>query len=122
MRTIPIAIALLCFAVALPADAATRSSKKQPWGAIAFNSKTSAFGYAVDRDSKRTAEAEASRQCGADCDVIHSFRNNCGAIANDARRFFWATGATRAIAEQQALGKCTGGACKIAVWACTSEK
>lgn len=123
MRIVVIAAALLLVAASFPADAAgARTAKKQLWGAIAFSSRTEAFGYAVDQSTKRAAEAEASRQCGADCDVIKSFRNSCGAIARDARRFFWATGATRAIVEQQALGKCKGGACKIAVWACTSEK
>ena len=54
--------------------------------------------------------------------MIRSFRNACGAIAKDAQRFIWATGATRAITEQQALDECTGDACAIVVWACTSEE
>jgi len=123
MRIFAIFAVLLLAATSLTANATgARSAKKQLWGAIAFSNKTEAYGYAVDQSTKRAAEAEASRQCGADCDVIKSFRNACGAIARDTRRFYWATGATRAIVEKQALDKCKGSACKISVWACTSEK
>ncbi|MGB7543114.1 MAG: DUF4189 domain-containing protein [Burkholderiales bacterium] len=123
MRAITIATAVLILVFALAADAAGAfRSRKQLWGAIAYNSKSGAYGFAVDRTSKRAAESEAFRQCGSDCDVTRTFSNSCGAIAGDAHHFAWGAGATRAIAEQKALGKCTSSACKIAVWACTSEK
>ncbi len=124
MRTVAIAGALLALLCVTSSDgfAAARTAKRQLWGAIAYHSGTGAFGYAVDRASKRDAEAEAFRQCGGDCDQVHSFRNNCGALAAKDRRFSWSLGATRAIAEQSALRKCADGTCKIAVWACTSEK
>jgi len=121
MRAITIATAVLTLAFALAAEAAPRSGK-QPWGAIAYNSKSGAFGYAVDRATRRAAESEAFRRCGSDCDVTRTFRNSCGAIADDERQFAWSSGATRAMAEQKALAKCAGSTCKIAVWACTSEK
>ena len=129
MRTFAIAAALLAF-FALATDAAgARSGKRQLWGSIAYNSgKAGVFGYAVDRKTKRDAEAEAFRQCG-DCDVIKTFRDSCGAIADRPKKldkpkkpaFVWETGASREIAERKALQKC-GAECKIAVWACTSEK
>lgn len=102
--------------------AAARAAKKQFWGAIAYSSKSGAYGYAVDMKSKRDAEAEAFRQCRSDCDVIKSFRNNCGAVARKERRFSFSLGATRQIAEQKALEKCGSSGCSIMVWACTSEK
>ena len=81
MRTVAIAAALLAFS-ALATDAAgARLGKRQLWGSIAYNSKSGAFGYAVDVKTKRDAETEAFRQCG-DCDVIKTFRDSCGAIAD----------------------------------------
>ena len=121
MRSFAIAGALLVFSV-LAADASgARVGKRQLFGSIAYNSKSGAFGYAVDVKTRRQAETEAFRQCG-DCDVIKTFRDSCGAIAEKPKRFVWETGASREIAERKALQKCGGAECKIAVWACTSEK
>jgi hypothetical protein len=120
MRATTIAATVLILLFALAADAAAAAgSRKQLWGAIAYNSKSGAYGYAVDRASTRAAESEAFRRCGNDCDVTRTFRNSCGAIADDERHFAWSTGATREMAEQKALEKCAGSTCKIVVWACT---
>jgi len=122
VRSFAIAAALLAFsALATDTAAAARSGKRQLFGSIAYNSKTGAFGYAVDLKTKRDAETEAFRQCG-DCDVIKTFRDACGAIAEKPKKFAWETGASREIAERKALQKCSGAECKIAVWACTTEK
>lgn len=121
MRTALLAAALLAFC-ALPAETwAARTGKKPLWGAIAYSSETGLYGYAVDMKSKRQAEAEAFRQCGSDCDLVRTFRDSCGAIAENPRRFAWETGASREITEMKALKKC-GSGCKVAVWACTTEK
>ena len=130
MRSFAIAGALLVFSV-LAADASgARVGKRQLFGSIAYNSKSGAFGYAVDVKTRRQAETEAFRQCG-DCDVIRTFRDSCGAIADRPRKssdkpkksgFVWETGASREIVERKALQKCGGAECRIAVWACTSEK
>jgi len=121
MRTFAIAAALLAFSALATEAAGARVGKRQLWGSIAYNSKSGVFGYALDRKTKRDAEAEAFRQCG-DCDVIKTFRDSCGAIAEKPKKFVWETGASREIAERKALQKCGGAECKIAVWACTSEK
>jgi hypothetical protein len=128
MRAFAIAAALLAFCVLATDAAGARVGKRQLWGSIAYNSKSGIFGYAVDLKTKREAEAEAFRQCG-DCDVIKTFRDSCGAIADKpkkitdkAKKFAWETGASREIAERKALSKCGGSGCKIVVWACTSEK
>jgi hypothetical protein len=121
MRTFAIAAALLAFSAFATDVAGARFGKRQLWGSIAYNSKSGAFGYAVDLKTKRDAETEAFRQCG-DCDVIKTFRDSCGAIAEKPKKFVWETGASREIAERKALSKCGGAECKIAVWACTSEK
>ena len=112
-------VLLALLIVVLDADAA-RYSKRQLWGAVAYDSKTGTYGYAVDAKTKRDAESEAFRQCG-DCDVIRAFRDSCGAVAEMTGKFAWETGASREIAETKALKKC-GEACAVKVWACTSEK
>jgi hypothetical protein len=114
----------LLVALALPSiDAAgARVGKRQLWGSIAYNSKSGSYGYAVDRTTRRDAETEAFRLCGANCDLIRTFRNSCGAVAARPNRVASDTGASREIAEAKALKKCGRGECKIAVWACTSEK
>jgi len=125
MRALP-SVLVLALTLALPAAhppaGAAKAKPKSNWGAIAYNARTGAFGYAVDVVSKRDAETEAFRQCGADCDLIRTFRNACGAVAARPKRAFWDSGASRAIAEAKALRKCGDEACKIAVWACTREK
>jgi hypothetical protein len=121
VRAALIAAALFAFS-ALPADAlGARYGKRQLWGAIAYSSETGLYGYAVDRRTKREAESEAFRQCGSDCDLIRTFRDSCGAIAEKPGKFAWETGASQEIVEKKALKKC-GAGCKIAVWACTTEK
>ena len=130
MRTIAAAGLLLALAVFAIDTGAARYGKRQLFGSIAYNSKTGTYGFAVDRKTKRDAETEAFRQCG-DCDVIRTFRDSCGAIADRPRKssdkpkksgFVWETGASREIVERKALQKCGGAECRIAVWACTSEK
>jgi hypothetical protein len=54
--------------------------------------------------------------------VIKTFRDACGAIAHKPKKFAWETGASREIAERKALTRCGGEPCKIAVWACTTQK
>jgi uncharacterized protein DUF4189 len=102
--------------------AAARYGKRQLWGSIAYNTKSGSYGYAVDRRTRRDAETEAFRLCGANCDLVRTFRDSCGAVAARPKRVASDTGASREIAEAKALKKCGGNECKIAVWACTSEK
>jgi len=113
--------ALLLLAFSLTGTAiAQKAAKPGPWGAIAYSTRTGAYGYAVDRATKRDAETEAFRICGTNCDLMRTFRNGCGAVATRARRVVSDTGASREITEAKTLRKC-GDACKIAVWACTSQ-
>ena len=120
MRRIAAAGLLLALAALATDASAARRGNRQLWGAIAYSSSSGAYGYAVDRKTRREAESEAYRQCG-DCDVIKTFRDSCGAIAEKPGKFAWQTGASREIVERKALQKCAG-ECRIAVWACTTEK
>ena len=111
--------AFLALALAFPASGAdAHKPSKNLWGAIAYSTKTGAYGYAVDYATKRAAETEAFRICGTNCDLVRSFRNACAAVATREKRVSSDTGASRQIAQAKALRKC-GDQCKIAVWACT---
>ena len=68
-------------ATATPAHAATHP-KKSAYGAIAYEPGHRATGYSYDFKSAREAKIEALRQCGDPaCEVLVSFHNACGAIA-----------------------------------------
>jgi len=118
LTAILVLIALLI--VALDASGA-RQGNRQLWGAIAYSTKSGSYGFAVDRKTRRDAEADAFRQCGANCDLIRPFRDACAAVASKPTRTSSDTGATREIAEMKAMKKC-GSDCAVRVWACTSEK
>ena|SRR5258706_16213744 len=66
--------------------AAARQGKRQLWGAIAYSSKSGSYGYAVDRKTRREAEADAFRQCGSNCELIRTFRDACAAVRSEERR------------------------------------
>ena len=120
MRAVIASLALLAFAFVTDADAA-RNGKRQLWGAIAYDSKTGAYGFAVDQKTKRDAETAAFNQCGSRCGLIKTFRDACGVVAVGGKRTLYESGASREIAESKALGKC-GEGCAVKVWACTTEK
>jgi len=122
MQRITLVGLLVAFAFLSVDAAGARVGKRQLWGAIAYDTKTGSYGYAVDRKTKRDAETDAFRQCGSNCGLIRTFRDACAAVAAKPTRTSSDTGASREIAEAKALKKCGGGECKIAVWACTSEK
>jgi len=111
--------AVVAVATAMPADAATHP-KKSAYGAIAYEPGRRATGYSYDFKSAREAKVEALRQCGDPaCEVLVSFRNACGAIAQGPGKPFAVTGATRAEAQTKALRRCDHKACQIVAWACT---
>jgi hypothetical protein len=114
----PIAILVLALGFAGAATAQKKGPTSGLWGAIAYSTKTGAYGYAVDYANKRAAETEAFRICGTNCDLVRSFRNGCAAVATREKRVASDTGSSREIAQAKALKKC-GDRCKIAVWACT---
>jgi uncharacterized protein DUF4189 len=121
MRAAAVVFVLLASGIlAIEADAA-RYGKRQLWGAIAYDSKSGAYGFAVDVKTKREAESGAFAKCGSNCDLIKTFRDSCGVVAVGGKRVTWETGASREIAETKALKKC-GDGCAVKVWACTSEK
>ncbi|HXZ54166.1 MAG TPA: DUF4189 domain-containing protein [Burkholderiales bacterium] len=121
LRILTAILVLLALLIVALDAAAARRGNRQLWGAIAYSTKTGSYGYAIDRKTKRDAEMEAYRQCGANCDLIRHFRDACAAVASKPTRTSSDTGASREIAEMKAMKKC-GSDCAVKVWACTSEK
>ena len=115
--------ALVCaLSVSHGAGAATSNtlrSIRPDNGAIAYHPASGSFGYAVNRRSAREAKVEALKLCdNADCEVVLTLKNSCGALANSKQTYFVSRGATRAEAEAKARRQC-GAKCEILVWACT---
>ena len=119
--TLTAALVLLALLIVALDVLAARAGKRQLWGAIAYDSRTGAYGYVVDVRTKRDAEAQAFAQCGPNCGLIKTFRDACAAVAAKPTRTSSDTGASREIAEMKAMKKC-GSDCAVKVWACTSEK
>ncbi len=114
-----VATAVVAFATATPARAATHP-KKSAYGAIAYEPSRRATGYSYDFKSAREAKVEALKQCrDPACEVLLSFHNACGAIAQGPGKPFAVTGATSAEAQTKALRLCGHKACEIVAWACT---
>ena len=105
--------------VAGAATSNTLRSVRPDNGAIAYHRATGNFGYAVDRRNAREAKVEALKQCNhADCEVVLTLKNSCGALASFKQAYFVSRGATRSEAEAKARRQC-GVKCEILVWACT---
>ena len=121
MRKLAAFLVLLALPIVAPDAAAARQGNRQLWGAIAYDTKSGSYGYAIDMKTRREAEAAAFRQCGANCDLIRPFRDACAAVAAKPTRTSSDTGASREIAQMKAMKKC-GSDCAIKVWACTTEK
>ena len=120
-RTTILSLATVVFALpmATPVHAATQP-KKAAYGAIAYEPGRRATGYSYDFKTAREAKIEALKQCrDPACEVLVSFRNACGAIAQGPGKPVAVTGATRAEARTKALRRCGHQACEIVAWACT---
>ena len=116
------ALVLLALLIVALDVLAARAGKRQLWGAIAYDSRTGAYGYVVDVRTKRDAEAQAFAQCGPNCGLIKTFRDACAAVAAKPTRTSSDTGASREIAEMKAQKRCGGDSCRTLVWACTRGK
>ena len=81
-------------------------------GAMAYDSKTGAHGWASDYTSKKKAEARALKECwvyGNECEVVATVTNACVALARVGQSkpvSAWAEAGDLATAESTALADC----------------
>ena len=114
-----LALVLLLAVLAVPqASAADARKSSKPTGALAYHRESGSFGYAVNAKDSHSARVSALNQCGhPKCEVVASLSKECGAVANGAKKFSAARGATRQEAETKALRQC-GERCEVVGWAC----
>jgi Domain of unknown function (DUF4189) len=114
---------LLALVLAVPHLAAA-----QPYGAIAYDEKTGAWGASYNQGSQNRANASALRECAKHakgCDVVVRFwGETCAAYATgNGKAAGWGTGDTHGAAERSAVSACTsqGKGCQARVWSCNDR-
>ena len=97
------------------------------WGALAIDANQGQkWGWAIDYATVREAEQRALSECGSNCRVVMTFRNQCAAYAADQEKgstiYGWGKDSTSAAAKNRALNECRnrgGNSCIVRVWGCT---
>lgn len=96
------------------------------YGAIAYGSKSQAWGYSYNWDSREKAERVAMQNCAQrakDCEVAVWYDFKCGAVAaGGGAGYFWGVGDGAGEARTEALNKCEKGGgkgCAIQVSQCS---
>jgi hypothetical protein len=96
------------------------------FGAIAYDKKLGAYGFASDKDSQSAADREAIEKCsergGANCELLDRFKNTCATFAWGTDRGTVRGGATTQESERNALDACandTGVSCDVIETVCS---
>jgi len=92
------------------------------WGSVVTNPNSSAYGWAYNYVSGRSANNAAQSKCPGNCKVYVTFNNGCGAIAvGDNGVYGWAYNKSKKWAKYYAVRNCSkyGFHCKLRVYACT---
>ena len=106
--------------------AVSLAAAQPPVGALAIDERQGdRYGWAVDYETARAAQAAALAECGSGCSVVLTF-NRCAAYAADqdagSTAVGWAESYTSADgARQAALAECRsrgGSGCIVRVWGC----
>ncbi|MGR3634579.1 MAG: DUF4189 domain-containing protein [Shimia sp.] len=91
------------------------------WGAVAIG-PNGAWGFSHSQQSESEARLAVRSACEGDCNVIETFYNACGVLA-EARNGGWGFGSadTTALAAETALEFCDGYGtnCEVRVWVCS---
>ena len=108
-------------------EGAAPSASASAYGAIAFGSKSRAWGVSDHWGSQAKAESAAMQSCkqhGSDCEVLVWFDRKCGAVvAADGAAAFWGLGDSEAQARADAQANCEkGGGTGCKVWAYQCSK
>ena len=95
-------------------------------GALAIDSNQGEqYGFAYSYASYGEAQDRALSECGAGCQVVLQFADECAAYAADQSNgssiYGWATAATSGAAQSGALAQCSnqgGNSCTVRTWGC----
>lgn len=117
-----------CIARSITAPHYVADDLKTYYGAIAYDKETGSWGYSVDNNTARQAEAGALESCGKvsqGCQVYVRLTNQCGTIAaSEDGSFSWAADKSKQASEKRALTSCRkneNNGCEVKVTACTSR-
>jgi hypothetical protein len=103
--------------------AASGTALADHYGAIAYNRDSFHIGYSYDWASKPAADTDALRRCGADCEVVVDFYNNCASIAAGKNKYVaWGADIDEDRAMSQAEARCEqhSTACVVQIMVCNS--
>ena len=127
MKTRMLLASLVVMLVAAPSLARAQQALI---GALALNSSSTRYGWAVNYDTTRVATQRALNECGSGCRLVATFQG-CGALAVESGRevrnaagwsFDWPT---RGQAENGAMQSCAnngGRSCRIVVSQCNRSR
>lgn len=91
------------------------------YGAVAIGPR-GAYAYSYHYPSAQAAYDAAQDSCNWGCDVVKTFYNTCGAIAQaDNGAWGWGWESTAELAQSTAMNYCmdVGRNCQVRVWACS---
>ncbi len=119
-------LALTAFAVSAITIGSNTASAKALYGAIAYSTKSGAFGFATDYAAQKSAERDALSECktrGGGCKATIWFKNACGsfALGDDGWGASW--GATPEKSKSEAIIECKKETknCEVRKTICTSN-
>ncbi|WP_369077074.1 DUF4189 domain-containing protein [Cognatishimia coralii] len=111
----------LVLAVSSSSGHAGECGYEKCWGAVAFGHK-GRISYSFGKWSERAAHREATKSCRWMCSEVHTFYNECAAVARGAdQKWAISTARTRDLAKDKAKKACsaTSYECRVIVWACS---
>ena len=111
----------LVLAVSSSSGHAGECGYEKCWGALAFG-QTKRISYTYGKWSEEAAYRAASKSCKWRCPEIHTFYNECAAVARGAdQKWAISTAQTRDLAKDRATKACSSKSseCRVIVWACS---
>ncbi|MFC6012352.1 DUF4189 domain-containing protein [Nocardia lasii] len=100
------AVAAMGLAAASVLGAGAANAAGNQWASIAVSQSELIYGTSANEADAAAAEAIALADCHyADCEVITTWANGCGALIQSDDAFAWAVAANRAEAERLAYEK-----------------
>ncbi|MEN0106881.1 MAG: DUF4189 domain-containing protein [Pseudomonas sp.] len=112
--------------LSLTAALALVSGQSFAAGALAIDSNQGdQYGFAYSYASSGEAQDRALSECGAGCEVVLQFADECAAYAADQSSgssvYGWATAASSGSAQSGAIAQCAargGNSCTVRTWGC----
>ena len=91
------------------------------YGATAVIRGTSNYFVSTDMNSKESAEADALKKCGTNCEIIGNFRNSCISVTWNGETNLFRAGGDKKSSDKKAVAACGRSAktCELIFSACS---